>query len=92
MDISKKIINLFFNNQKGKSVTASRNGLSEKTIFNMARELNSWKAITGKTIETAAGEAQIDTIQETADATIQKTSAQFPTIYIILIAAGIYLL
>ena len=56
------------NVSKGESVTASENGLSEKTTFDPAEELKSWEAITGKTIE-SAGDIQADTIQETAEPT-----------------------
>lgn len=73
---------------KGESVTASKNGLSGKTIFNPMEELKSWEAITGKTIETA-GDTQADTIKEATDTAIQKNSTQFPTLYIIIIILGV---
>jgi hypothetical protein len=87
----------------GESVTASKNGLSEKTIFDPMEELKSWEAITGKTIENT-GETQADTIKETSgsdaknqgastqentDTYTQKTSSQFPATYIILIILGV---
>jgi len=47
---------------KGQSVTASKEGLSEKTTFDPIEELKSWETITGKTIETV-GDTQAGTIQ-----------------------------
>jgi hypothetical protein len=84
---------------KGESVTASKNGLSEKTTFDPADELKSWEAITGKAIETA-GDAQADVVKETAGSAgktqgndiqdsagknSQKTSSPLPVLFIVLI-------
>jgi len=55
---------------KGQSVTASQNGLSEKTTFDPDEEEKSWEAIGGKTVEAnAGGEKELQAISKTSAGT-----------------------